>query len=213
MLLFCFFHSRSQEYRLVYDAQSLPELYTTIQVYPEVKQGGEFRRLSKNKYKLSAGGTLFGGNELRYNRRQLYDNNGIVDLKLHTAGKEIPLSLQLPVLEDIRINLYTDSIKPILNYYINVEGKFSSGRILPLDSSFVYITCDAGSMSGLEWIAPKERNFDRVHFTITNKYRPREQEQLVLYLKKYNDPRDSKDYQEKTEEEIINDGRKRRGSR
>jgi hypothetical protein len=199
----------SQEYRLVYDEQSLPELYNRIYLFAEVKDGGSYRKLSNNKYRLQTTEGALDGNLYTFNRQHIYANKGIVRFNLITGNKTIPLALQLPVLEEININLYTDSIKPILNYYLNVEGKFSNGRVFPLDSSFVTVVSDAGSMNGLEWILPKERNFDKVNFTVISKFRPENRKQATVYLKKHKDPRDDPNYQDRTEDEIIND-RKRR---
>ncbi len=93
-------------------------------------------------------------------------------------------------LEKIRFNLYADSIKPILNYYVNVEGVYAGGRILPLDGNDVTITADHGTMAGNEWVAPKHIDFDRVTFRVTAKGKPELQETVTVYIQKYKDPRD-----------------------
>lgn len=209
MMTFCCARLFAQEYRLIYDEQSLPELYNNIYLFAEVKQDGDYRQLNVNKYRLQTNEGEVDGNSFTYNRQQLYDNKGIVHVDLVTGNRTIPLTVSLPILQEVNINLYTDSIKPILNYYLNVEGKFSSGRVFPLDSGFVTVTCDAGSMRGLEWILPKERNFDKVNFTVVNKFNPDDRKQVTVYLKKSKDPRDDPNYQDRTEDEIINNRRRR----
>lgn len=200
----------SQEYRVVYDASTLPELYDQTNIYVEQKQGGDFRRLPANKYKLSATGAELKGSQLSWNKAALYRNKGVLDMNLRIDGRDMPVKLALPVLEEIRINAYTDSIKPILNYYLNVEGKFTNGKVYPLDAGYVTVTADNGTMKGLEWVAPKERNFEKVNFTVTNRFEPADVKTITLYLKKFKDPRDDINYKDKTEEEIINEGRSRR---
>jgi hypothetical protein len=118
-------------------------------------------------------------------------------------------AVRLHSLHGIRYNLYTDSIKPILNYYVNVEGEFSSGRILPLDSSMIMLTANHGSIKGMEWVLPAERNFESVSFTAIAKSNPSLKISKTVYLKKYRDPRDALDYKDATEEEVIR-GKKRR---
>lgn len=208
VFFFSFLEAGAQEYRLVYESASLPELYNSVDVFAEIKDGTAFKRLPQSKYRLSVAGASLDGHTLNYNREQLYSNNGVIHFLLRTGGRDIPLTLQLPVLEDIQFNLYTDSIKPILNYYLNVEGRFSSGRVLPLDAGFVTVSSDAGSMSGLEWVPPAKRDFDRVNFTVTNKFNPAQQKQVTVYLKKYKDPRDNMNYRDRTEEEVIHNRRR-----
>jgi hypothetical protein len=90
--------------------------------------------------------------------------------------------------------VYTDSIKPVLNFYVNIEGVFTNGRILPLDTSMVTISSDVGSMVGMEWVVPKTLNFDKVTFTATAKYNPQLQQTETIYLKKFKDVRDTNGY-------------------
>jgi hypothetical protein len=105
--------------------------------------------------------------------------------------------LQLPYLTDLRFNLYADSIKPILNFYVNVEGVFSSGKIFPLTESQVALTANEGSMNGMEWVVPRERQFDHVVFTATSTVNPSITKSVTVYLKRYKDPRDAEGYQER----------------
>src|SRR4051812_13754908 len=74
-------------------------------------------------------------------------------------------------LKRVYFNLYTDSIKTVLNYYVNVEGEYRDGSYLPLDTNTVVITADNGSMVGNEWRAPKEIRFEKVTFHVRAKGR------------------------------------------
>lgn len=187
-----------QQYRVVYDDASLPELYTTIQVYAEEQKNSEWQRLPRRHYQLiSPDADITNNSRLVYSRHVLYTQQGVLHISMLTGGDTIPLLLSLPALKDIRYNLYTDSIKPILNYYVNVEGVFSNGKVYPLDSSYVTITASEGTMQGLEWILPAERNFEKVTFTVTSAYLPGKEKQATLYLKKHKDPRDAEGYEER----------------
>jgi hypothetical protein len=97
-------------------------------------------------------------------------------------------------LKRIYFNLYTDSIKTILNYYVNVEGEYRNGQFLPLDANSVTITADQGSIEGNEWIAPKDIHFEKVTFRVTAKGRPELHDQVTVWLKRAKDPRDDMNY-------------------
>jgi hypothetical protein len=215
MFLFLFnilsaFVAYSQEFRLGYDGKTLPELYQRTNIFVEERKGNEFIIISPKRYRLTTTEARLNGNTLTYDRDKVYEDSGRINFMLIVDGKRVPLTLDMPVLQDIAFNMYTDSIKPILNYYVNVEGKFSNGRTFPLDTSFVVITSDQGIMKGFEWQVPKQRDFEKVTFTAHTKLPPFIQTSNTLYLKKYQDPRDALDYQDRTEEEIIRGGRNRR---
>lgn len=93
----------------------------------------------------------------------------------------------------IYFNLYTDSIKTVLNYYVNVEGEYASGRILPMDTNNIIITADQGKMSGNEWIAPARIDFDKVTFRASVKTSPHISDHITVWLKRGIDPRDEMD--------------------
>lgn len=93
-------------------------------------------------------------------------------------------------LKRIYFNMYTDSIKTVLHYYVNVEGEYSNGRYLPLDTNSVIITADNGLMSGNDWIPPQDIRFEKVTFRVRSKYNPRLMDEITVWLKKAKDPRD-----------------------
>ncbi len=210
-LLFALYSGNAicQQYRLIYDESSLPELYNEVAVYAQIQKGDRYINLPANKYRLTTNEGNFRNGILTIDRNKLLHNNGLVNFTVLMQGKSMPLLLQLPVLKNIRYNLYTDSIKPILNYYVNIEGEFSSGRILPLDSNTILISASQGNMKGMEWVAPAKRNFDKVIFTATVKGMPHMSISKTVYLKQYIDPRDALDYQDASEEEIIKQKRRK----
>lgn len=99
-------------------------------------------------------------------------------------------------LKRIYFDLYTDSIKPVLNYYVNVVGELKEGGYLPLDSSHIILTCDQGRMSGNEWVLPEHIGFDKVTFTATARSNSSLTESVTVYIKKGRDPRDETSYGE-----------------
>lgn len=94
----------------------------------------------------------------------------------------------------IYFNLYTDSIKTQLNYYVNVEAEMSNERYLPMDTSMIEIVADRGRMSGNEWIPPQRIDFDRVRFTVRLKGDPSMRAETTVFLKRTIDPRDDPSY-------------------
>ncbi len=96
----------------------------------------------------------------------------------------------------IYFNLYTDSIKPILNYYVNVEGQTTDGRYLPLDDRQIALTADWGEIRGNEWVIPKAMLHDSVTFTAVLRSNPAMREQITVWIKKWKDPRDAPGYEE-----------------
>ena len=51
-------------------------------------------------------------------------------------------------IENIYLNLYTDSLKKGTYNYINVDGQLSNGRYLPLDSTQIIFSATQGYFSG-----------------------------------------------------------------
>ena len=104
--------------------------------------------------------------------------------------------LRKPVLEALYFNLYTDSIKPVLNFYVNVEGRYSDGSYLPLDTASIILSCDAGRMQGSEWVPPRIITFEKVTFTAVARHNPALRDEVTIYIRKARDPRDAPDYEE-----------------
>lgn len=102
----------------------------------------------------------------------------------------LPAFAQQPKLEAIRFNLYTDSIKPVLNYYVNVEGEFNDGRVLPLDNKAIILEADWGEIHNSEWVIPKRLEKECVVFTATARNNPELRKQITVYIQKRKDPRD-----------------------
>lgn|SRR5690242_14640974 len=103
-------------------------------------------------------------------------------------------------IDSIYADLYTDSLKKGTYNYINIDGKLSSGRFIPLDTSRIIFTATDGKFYGNSlWIEP---NFSKEFVTITAtlKSNPALRKQFTLYIKKKPD-----DEKLKTLNEILNE--------
>lgn len=93
-------------------------------------------------------------------------------------------------LQRIYFNLYTDSLKPVLNYYVNVEGRYKGDRFLPLDTNTIILTCSRGTLHGMEWVIPKAIDFPSVTFYAVAKSNPALHDSVTVFIQKSKDPED-----------------------
>ncbi len=185
--------SGAQEYRLVFDENSIPELYNTAEIQLE-KRSGEGWKPVRAGYRLSSPEAELRGKTLKWDPELVHSNGGKLYFQVSVDGRKLRVPLHFPVLQEIRFNLYADSIKPVLNFYVNVEGVFSSGKIYPLTTEHVSISTDQGSLSGNEWLSPPIRTFDRVNFTAISRINPALRSSVLIFIKKGKDPRDEPGY-------------------
>ena len=86
--------------------------------------------------------------------------------------------------DSLYFNLYTDSLKKGTYNYINVEGKLSSGRIIPLDSSQVVFSCSTGQFMGNSlWLDPDTRT-DKIEVVARLRDNPRKKITVLIYIKR-----------------------------
>lgn len=116
-------------------------------------------------------------------------------------------------IENIYVNLYTDSLKKGTYNYINIDGKLDNGRYLPLDSSEIIFTASDGKFFGNQlWIDPKFSK-EKVSIRAVLRSNPSMHKEFDIYIKKIPNPDKLK-----SEDDIFNDiknnsksSRKRRG--
>lgn len=159
--------------RIVYDSTALPELYDQLPAGLEITfSDGSIKKtegLLKGNYRWSRlhitcnGGKLENG-WLTLDRRQLAQQQYQLQLSVTIPNATSPLNttLQLPHLERIRFNHYADSLKRNVHFYLNVEGIFSSGRILPLDTAAVRFQSSTGQLIGQDLLLEKEDTVTRM---------------------------------------------------
>lgn len=107
--------------------------------------------------------------------------------------------------ESIYVNLYTDSLKKGTFNYINIDGKLSNGRYLPLDSTQLVFWASAGKFSGNSlWI---DRDFaaQKVDIKVSLRDNPALVKEFTIYIKQLPDP------ELKTMDEIMNKSKSKKG--
>ena len=107
--------------------------------------------------------------------------------------------------ESIYVNLYTDSLKKGTFNYINIDGKLSNGKYLPLDSTHLIFWASAGKFSGNSlWI---DRNFtpQKVDIKVSLRNNPAIIKKFTIYIKQQPDP------ELKTMDEIMNKTKSKKG--
>ena len=65
-------------------------------------------------------------------------------------------------IDSIYFHLYTDSLKKGQHNYINVDGKLTNGRWMPLTSKEISFTCPSASFEGNQLIIPENFNLAKV---------------------------------------------------
>lgn len=110
-------------------------------------------------------------------------------------------------LEGIYFNLYTDSLKKGFYNYINVDGKYSNGNWMPLDTTTLVFTANTGHFKGNDLFIDSSYTADSVLVKAILKNDPKVWKQVVIYIRKrgFDEPL-------KTDEEIINEMRRKKKS-
>jgi hypothetical protein len=126
----------------------------------------------------------------------------------------MPLRILLPVfffistfakgqkIDSIYVNLYTDSLKKGTYNYINVDGKLSNGRYMPLDSTHIIFWASEGKFHGNSLWIDKDFKYDKVFIKVLLKGNPQLTREFTMYIKKKPD-----DEKLKSEEELLNEMR------
>jgi hypothetical protein len=74
--------------------------------------------------------------------------------------------------DSIYFHLYTDSLKKGQHNYINVDGKLSNGRWLPLTSKDLQFSCNEAQFQGNELIIPGDFKPEKVTVRVSLKSNP-----------------------------------------
>ena len=108
-------------------------------------------------------------------------------------------------LDSLFFNLYTDSLKKGTYNYINVDGKYSNGRYLPLTDKDLIFTASAGSFEGNSLFIDSSVTDEKILVTVRLKSNPAVRRELYIYIKKYDPP-----VQLPTKEEVMPKNSRRR---
>ena len=90
--------------------------------------------------------------------------------------------------DSIYFNLYTDSLKKGTHNYINVDGKLSNGKWMPLTANEVRFSSSACKFSGNELIIPPDFEEDTVTIKVVLKSNPGLWLEKTIWIKKNPDP-------------------------
>jgi hypothetical protein len=161
VLLYTFCAAQSgnrEEVKAAYDPGSIPEVINTIPVgftfylsgnHQESTKGFLQGQIRWNSLEVSSPQGIVHNGQFTFNREKIWQNGHEADFEIKMRGKVINCKLPLPYVKKIRFNLYTDSLKKGEPFYLNVEGKFSSGRTYPLDTGMVaFCKSGGGKLAG-----------------------------------------------------------------
>jgi hypothetical protein len=91
-------------------------------------------------------------------------------------------------IDTIVFNLYTDSLKKGQHNYINVDGKYSNGKWLPLSAKEVEFSCASAQFDGNQLIIPENFKEEKVTVKVILKSDPSVVIQRTIWIKKKPDP-------------------------
>ena len=90
-------------------------------------------------------------------------------------------------IDSIYVNLYTDSLKKGTYNYINIDGRLSNGKYLPLDSTQIIFGSSHGKFYGNSLWIDKDCKEEKVNIKITLRSNPALHKEFVMYIKKKED--------------------------
>ncbi|HVI47423.1 MAG TPA: hypothetical protein VM802_21295 [Chitinophaga sp.] len=181
-----------------YDTTAMAELYNRIPIglqfiYSDSshKQTAGYLRgdYRWNKINIATSNGWIVNGVLTFSRAQLAQDHYRIDLTVTPPQQEpVQTVLVLPKLTGIRFNHYADSVKRDIRYYLNVEGKFSSGRILPLDTSVISFNTSDGQIIGQDLLIDKNDTTRLITVEAWYKPNPNMYLRSVLPVKQLPDP-------------------------
>ena len=91
-------------------------------------------------------------------------------------------------IDNIYVNLYTDSLKKGTFNYINIDGLLSNGKYIPLDSTHLIFWSSAGKFNGNSLWIDKNIAEEKIDFRVTLRKNPSLHKEFTLFIKKQPDP-------------------------
>src|SRR5665647_365995 len=101
-------------------------------------------------------------------------------------------------IENIFVNLYTDSLKKGTYNYINIDGLLSNGKYMPLDGTHIIFWASDGKFYGNSLWIEKDFKNEKVYIKVVLKENPQISKEFTMYIKKKPD-----DEKLKTSEELL----------
>lgn len=90
--------------------------------------------------------------------------------------------------DSIFFNLYTDSLKKGTHNYINIDGKLSNGRWMPLTAKEIELTASSCEFSGNQLIIPAGFAEEKIKVKAVLKSNPSVWKEKTIWIKKLPDP-------------------------
>ena len=107
-------------------------------------------------------------------------------------------------IDSIYVHLYTDSLKKGTYNYINIDGKLSNGRYIPLDTTEITFSSSDGKFYGNSLLLDPKFSKEKVNIKAVLRSNPALFKEFTIYIKKIPDPSILK-----TEEEIMKEGKRK----
>lgn len=99
----------------------------------------------------------------------------------------LPALIKAQKIENIFVNLYTDSLKKGTYNYINVDGLLSNGNYIPLDSTDIIFWASDGKFYGNTLLIDKDFKKEKVKLKVTLKKNPALTKEFTMFIKKKED--------------------------
>lgn len=91
-------------------------------------------------------------------------------------------------IDSIYFHLYTDSLKKGQHNYINIDGKLSNGRWVPLTAKDLQFSCAQASFDGNQLIIPENFKEEKVTVKVVLKTDPSVVREKTIWIKTVPDP-------------------------
>lgn len=93
-------------------------------------------------------------------------------------------ALKAQRVDSIYVHLYTDSLKKGTYNYINIDGRLSNGRYLPLDSTDIRFSASEGRFAGNSLIIDPRSTAERVTIRAVLRSNPALFKEFTVWIKK-----------------------------
>ncbi|HVK96361.1 MAG TPA: hypothetical protein VM368_01025 [Flavisolibacter sp.] len=87
-------------------------------------------------------------------------------------------------IDSIYFNLYTDSLKKGFFNYINVDGKTTDGKWIPLTTSDIKFSAETGFFEGNDLFVDSSFAGDRIKIKVELKSNPAITREVIIYIRK-----------------------------
>jgi hypothetical protein len=87
-------------------------------------------------------------------------------------------------IDSISFHLYTDSLKKGTHNYINVDGKTSDGKWMPLTAKDLTFTTSYGTFEGTELVLPDNPTVEKLIIKAILKTNPKLWKEVTIWIKR-----------------------------